>query len=146
MSAAPSQPSFVARRVLPEKTWSCGSGSASATPRAVSAGPEARIRSGSGPGAPEPPTTNPAIWMLDPVPTWERVDMLISRPTLLVAAMDTVAGLLVAEPWPLLATQLYVPAAAAAFSICRMGPLAPATVAPFCSHWYELARLATAFK
>src|SRR5580700_10951856 len=104
--ALPSQPSFVPRSMDPERSWSWGSGIAPATPRAVRAGPEARIRRDSDPDVPAPPTTNPAMRMLDPVSACARVDMLTSLPMSLVELIDTVAGLLVADPTSLPATQV----------------------------------------
>ena len=58
----------------PLKTWIWGSGRAPATPNGERAGPDARMRTVF---EVEPPTTNPAIRILAPVPTQALAETLV---------------------------------------------------------------------
>ena len=58
------------------------------------------------PDVPAPPTTNPAIRMLPPVPTVARQEMLVSRPGSEVLTTFSVAALLVTDPNELVAVHV----------------------------------------
>src|SRR5579859_4791474 len=70
--ASPPQALLLAIRFAPELSISIGSGNVPVTPKGMSAGPEARIKTVLDVA---PPMTKPAIRTFPPVPTWTRADM-----------------------------------------------------------------------
>src|ERR1039458_392254 len=89
------------------------------------------MRRGSGAVVPCPPTTKPAISRFAPVPTMALHETLTSLPTSVVPLTVSVAGLLVVFPEVFVATQVYVPALAAAHPvITSWGPPDPDLAPP----------------
>src|ERR1700722_5811379 len=108
MAGLPPQPVSVPTTVpaLVLLSVSFGSARTPVRSKSESVGPVPRTRTDCAPDTPDPPMTNPAVMMLVPVPTWARQERFVRRPGFDEAATASVAGLLVAVPEELVATQV----------------------------------------